>query len=351
MTVPPHPLFRPLYREGEELLLLDQRRLPGEETWLRLVRADEIADAIRDMAVRGAPAIGVAAAYGAAFSLRGGGSAPQTERFAAARRLLAATRPTAVNLFWALERVARRFESEAGAADGAVETALVAEADAIAAEDIEACRAIGRHGAALLAGERAVLTHCNAGALATAGYGTALGVIRGAVEAGKPIRVLADETRPFLQGARLTAWELSRDGIPVEVITDGMAGHFLSRGAVEAVVVGADRIAANGDVANKVGTYGLAVLAKENGVPFYVAAPTSTVDLACLDGASIPIEERSPAEVLRIAGVPIAPAGVSARHVAFDVTPARYVTAIVTEKGVCRPPYGDALRSAVGPRR
>jgi methylthioribose-1-phosphate isomerase len=353
------PLFRPLYREGGELLLLDQRRLPGEEIWLRLSRAPEIALAIRDMAVRGAPAIGVAAAYGAAFSLRSGATTPREERFATARRLLAATRPTAVNLFWALERVAARFaelqedaasfarEAEAGGDDAAIEAALVAEADAIAAEDIEACRAIGRHGAALLSGERAVLTHCNAGALATAGYGTALGVIRGAVEAGRPIRVLADETRPFLQGARLTAWELSRDGIPVEIITDGMAGHFLSRGAVEAVVVGADRIAANGDVANKVGTYGLAVLAKENAVPFYVAAPTTTVDLACPDGGSIPIEERSPGEVLRIAGVSIAPEGVSARHVAFDVTPARYVTAIVTEKGVCRPPYAESLRGAV----
>ena len=347
MTREPGTLFRPLYRDGGELLLLDQRLLPGEEVWLRLTRAPEIAVAIRDMAVRGAPAIGVAAAYGAAFSLRSGTSTPPAERFETARRLLASTRPTAVNLFAALDRMARRFGRETGGSDAAVEAALVEEADAVAAEDIEACRAIGRHGAALLSGERAVLTHCNAGALATAGYGTALGVIRGAVEAGKPIRVLADETRPFLQGARLTAWELSRDGIPVELITDGMAGHFLSRGDVEAVVVGADRIAANGDVANKVGTYGLAVLAKENGVPFYVAAPTTTVDLACPDGASIPIEERSPAEVLRFAGVPIAPEGVSARHVAFDVTPARYVTAIVTERGIARPPYGESLRRAI----
>jgi len=251
-----------------------------------------------------------------------------------------------VNLFAALDRIGARFEREAAGSDAAIEAALVAEADALAAEDIESCRAIGRHGAALLSGERAVLTHCNAGALATAGYGTALGVIRGAVEAGKPIRVLADETRPFLQGARLTAWELARDGIPVEIITDGMAGHFLSRGAVEAVVVGADRIAANGDVANKIGTYGLAVLAKENGIPFYVAAPTTTVDLACPDGTAIPIEERSPAEVLHFAGASIAPAGVSARHVAFDVTPARYVTAIVTERGICRPPYGESLRDS-----
>ena len=339
-------VFRPLYREGAVLRLLDQRRLPAEEIWLSLERAPEIAMAIRDMAVRGAPAIGVAAAYGAAFSPRSGVSTPLEERFETARRLLAATRPTAVNLFAALERMERRFRKVAGGAPEAVEAALVAEADAIAAEDIESCRRIGRFGAGLLSGERAVLTHCNAGALATAGYGTALGVIRGAVEAGKPIRVLADETRPFLQGARLTAWELSRDGIPVEIITDSMAGHFLSRGAVEAVVVGADRIAANGDVANKIGTYGLAVLAKENGVPFYVAAPMTTVDFACPDGAAIPIEERPGSEVLTFAGQAIGPAGVSARYAAFDVTPARYVTAIVTDRGICRAPYGESLRAA-----
>ncbi len=340
--------FRPLYREGRVLRLLDQRRLPGEEVWLSLERAPEIAVAIRDMAVRGAPAIGVAAAYGAAFSLRSGASTPVDERFATARRLLASTRPTAVNLFAALERMQRRFDAAAAEGDSeAIEGALISEADAVAVEDIAACRRIGRLGADLLAGERAVLTHCNAGALATAGYGTALGIIRGAVEAGKPIRVLASETRPFLQGARLTAWELSRDGIPVELITDSMAGHFLSRGAVEAVLVGADRIAGNGDVANKIGTYSLAVLAKENGVPFYVAAPTTTIDLACPDGAAIPIEERSPAEVLSFAGHAIAPEGVGARNVAFDVTPARYVTAIVTDQGICRPPYAQSLAEAV----
>ena len=339
-------VFRPLYREGRLLRLLDQRRLPADEVWLELSRAPEIAIAIRDMAVRGAPAIGVAAAYGAAFSMRSGGSTPPAERFATAKRLLAATRPTAVNLFAALERLERRFAAVAAEPPERIEEALVAEADAVAAEDIASCRRIGELGAALLSGERAVLTHCNAGALATAGYGTALGMIRGAVEAGKPIRVLADETRPFLQGARLTAWELARDGIPVEIITDGMAGHFLSRGAVEAVVVGADRIAANGDVANKIGTYGLAVLARENGVPFYVAAPMTTVDFACPEGAAIPIEERAGSEVLTFAGHSIAPAGVSARYAAFDVTPARYVTAIVTDRGICRPPYGESLRSA-----
>ena len=339
-------LLRPLYREGRTLRLLDQRLLPADEVWLELERAPEIAIAIRDMAVRGAPAIGVAAAYGAAFAMRSGASTPPSERFDTARRLLAATRPTAVNLFAALERMAGRFAALGDASPEKIEQALVAEADALAAEDIAACRRIGKFGAELLSGERAVLTHCNAGALATAGYGTALGVIRAAIEAGKPIRVIASETRPFLQGARLTAWELSREGIPVELITDNMAGHVLSRGGIEAVVVGADRIAANGDTANKIGTYSLAVLAKENGVPFYVAAPMTTVDFACPDGTGIPIEERSPAEVLSFGGRSIAPEGVSARHVAFDVTAARYITAIVTDRGICRPPYGESLMKA-----
>ena len=339
-------LLRPLYRQGRILRLLDQRLLPSDEIWLELERAPEIAIAIRDMAVRGAPAIGVAAAYGAAFAMRSGASTPPSERFETARRLLAATRPTAVNLFSALDRMAGRFAQLGSAAPEAIERELVAEADALAAEDIAACRSIGKFGAELLTGERAVLTHCNAGALATAGYGTALGVIRGAIEAGKPIRVIASETRPFLQGARLTAWELSRDGIPVELITDSMAGHFLSRGGIEAVLVGADRIAANGDTANKIGTYSLAVLAKENGVPFYVAAPMTTIDFACPDGTGIPIEERSPAEVLSFAGRLIAPEGVSARHIAFDVTPARYITAIVTDRGVCRAPYSESLKAA-----
>jgi methylthioribose-1-phosphate isomerase len=340
-------LFRPVYREGRILMLLDQRLLPAEEVWLRLERAPEVAIAIRDMAVRGAPAIGVAAGYGAAFSMRSGETTPPEERFGAARRLLGATRPTAVNLFAALDRMERRFEEVRSRPADAIEASLVEEADAIAEEDIAACRRIGAYGASLLAGGKTLLTHCNAGALATAGYGTALGVVRAAVEAGKAVRVLASETRPFLQGARLTAWELSRDRIPVEIITDNMAGHFLSRGGIEAVVVGADRIAANGDVANKIGTYSVAVLARENGVPFYVAAPTTTIDLACPDGAHIPIEERSAAEVLMLGGRSIAPAGVAARHVAFDVTPARYVTAIITDQGVCRPPYAESLQAAV----
>ena len=344
---PPAELFRPLYREGEVLRLLDQRLLPAREVWLTLSKPPEIALAIRDMAVRGAPAIGVAAAYGAAFSMRSGATTPPAERFETARHLLAATRPTAVNLFAALDRMARRFAEIAASDSGEIERALVAEADAIAAEDIEACRRIGRYGAELLAPDSLVMTHCNAGALATAGYGTALGVIRGAVEAGKSIRVLACETRPYLQGARLTAWELARDRIPVEIITDSMGGHFLSGGEVRAVVVGADRIAANGDTANKIGTYSLAVLAKENGVPFYVAAPPTTVDLQCPDGSRIPIEERDGAEVLSFGGHAIGPDGVSARYAAFDVTPARYITSIVTDRGICRPPFLESLARAM----
>jgi methylthioribose-1-phosphate isomerase len=345
--VSPPGVFRPLYRDGRILRLLDQRLLPGSEVWLELSEPEGIAGAIRDMAVRGAPAIGVAAAYGAAFSLRGDGPGAPRERFESARTRLASSRPTAVNLFAALSRMAARFEALGGASPEEIERSLVSEADAIAAEDIASCRRIGAFGAELLSSGTTVLTHCNAGALATAGYGTALGVIRGAIEAGKRIRVLADETRPFLQGARLTAWELARDGIDVEILTDSMAGHFLSRGEIAAVVVGADRIAANGDTANKIGTYSVAVLARENGVPFYVAAPVTTLDLACPDGSKIPIEERSSAEVLSIGGHGIAPEGVRARHVAFDVTPARYIAAIVTDEGICRSPYPESLAEAL----
>jgi methylthioribose-1-phosphate isomerase len=344
--------FRPLFRSGRTLRLLDQRLLPAREAWLTLEKPAQVAVAIREMAVRGAPAIGIAAAYGAAFSMRSGAPAPPAQRFETARVLLAATRPTAVNLFGALERMRRAFEEVARRPSDAIEERLLREADAIAVEDLEACRRIGEFGATLLSGGETVLTHCNAGALATGGYGTALGVLRGAVAAGKPVRVLALETRPYLQGSRLTAWELAREGIPVEIITDGMAGHFLSRGAVAAVVVGADRIAANGDTANKVGTYPLAVVARENGVPFYVAAPTTTIDPACPDGAAIPIEERGSEEVLEFAGARVAPAGVPARYVAFDVTPSRYITAIVTDQGICHPPYveslGNAVRAAIG---
>jgi methylthioribose-1-phosphate isomerase len=312
--------------------LLDQRRLPHEEVWVTLGTADEVAEAIRTLTVRGAPAIGVAAAYGlAAEALRGVGGAALD---AAAERM-ANARPTAVNLAWAVRRVARTFP-------GGPE-AVLAEAHAIRDEDEESCRRIGALGAPLLPAGARILTHCNAGALATAGYGTALGLVRAAVESGNAVTVLADETRPFLLGARLTAWELKRDGIPVTLLTDGMAGWLMSRGEISCVVVGADRIAANGDVANKIGTYSLAVLARHHGVPLYVAAPWSTVDLACPTGAAIPIEERGGDEVTLLEGRLIAPAGVPARYPAFDVTPAALVTAIVTERGVVAPPSRESL--------
>jgi methylthioribose-1-phosphate isomerase len=329
------PLRPVLYDEASDAVrLLDQRLLPDEETWLALTSADAVADAIRTLAVRGAPAIGVAAAYALACEARRGAAGPALAD--AADRLVRA-RPTAVNLAWAVERVRRCF------GDGA--RAVLREAHAIRDEDEDACRRIGALGAALVPQGARILTHCNAGALATAGYGTALGVVRAAVEAGKAVTVLADETRPFLQGARLTAWELHRDGIPVTLLTDGMAGWLMRRGEVACAVVGADRIAANGDVANKIGTYSLAVLAHHHGVPFYVAAPWSTVDLATPTGEAIPIEERESDEVLVLAGRRIAPAGVRARYPAFDVTPAALVTAIVTERGVTRAPHAEGLRA------
>jgi methylthioribose-1-phosphate isomerase len=321
----------------DEVRLLDQRLLPAEETWLALVTAEEVADAIRTLAVRGAPAIGVAAAYGLAVEARRGAT---PERLRAAAELLARARPTAVNLEWAVRRMSRRIGEPAGA--------VLAEAHAIRDEDEASCRRIGALGAPLLPPEARVLTHCNAGALATAAYGTALGIVRAAREAGRLEHVFADETRPFLQGARLTAWELKRDGIPVTILTDGMAGWLMARGEISCVVVGADRIAANGDVANKIGTYGLAVLARHHDIPFYVAAPWSTFDPSLSTGAGIPIEERGADEVLRIFGRLIAPEGVPARYPAFDVTPAGLVTAIVTERGVLRPPYGPAIRALVG---
>jgi methylthioribose-1-phosphate isomerase len=328
--------------------LIDQRRLPRETVYVTCRTAEETAEAIRAMVVRGAPAIGVAAAFGLAVDATAS-SALSAEAFDRrledARRVLAASRPTAVNLSWAVERMARaaRAARDRGAANAAVAAALEREAQAIHDEDVEACRAIGRHGAALVPERACLLTHCNAGGLATAGYGTALGVVRGAVAAGKSVRVVAGETRPFLQGARLTAWELMEDGIDTVLITDGMSGSMMRRGEIDLVVVGADRIARNGDVANKIGTYTVAVLAKEHGVPFYVAAPLSTVDLACPDGDAIPIEERDPAEVTTFDGSRIAPEGVGVRNPAFDVTPARLVTAIVTERGIARAPYDVSL--------
>jgi methylthioribose-1-phosphate isomerase len=330
------------------VVMLDQRLLPGREVYLVCESAEEVAQAIESLAVRGAPAIGCAAAFGvarAAWSSAAQGAGALAGEVDAAIRRLAATRPTAVNLFWALERMRARLAAVCGAgADAeALRAALLAEAEAILAEDVAACRALGRAGAALVPDGARILTHCNAGALATGGYGTALGVVRAAVEAGRKVSVLADETRPFLQGARLTAWELARDGIPVAVVTDGMPAHLMRGGEVDLVIVGADRVAANGDVANKIGTYGLALLAKAHGIPFYVAAPCSTVDLATPDGAAIPIEERGRDEVAWIGGHAVVPEGVPVRHPAFDVTPAALVTALVTERGVLEAPDRDRL--------
>ena len=329
------PLRPVLYDASRDVVrVLDQRRLPADEVWLELSTADEVARAIQDLAVRGAPAIGVAAAYGLAVEARRGAD---PARLREAAEQLVHARPTAVNLAWAVRRMSRRIGL--GAAE------LLAEAHAIRDEDEAACRRIGALGAPLLPPRAKVLTHCNAGALATAGYGTALGVVRAAVEGGNAVSVLADETRPFLQGARLTAWELQRDGIPVTLLTDGMAGWLMAQGEIACVVVGADRIAANGDVANKIGTYALAVLAAHHSLPFYVAAPWSTVDLETPTGAAIPIEERGGEEVLVIAGQRIAPAGVPARYPAFDVTPAALVSAIITERGVVRRPFDGGLRA------
>jgi len=333
--------------EDGVVVMIDQRRLPGEETYVRCRDHREVAAAIRDMVVRGAPAIGVAAAFGLALgarSTRSEGAALRSE-WDDMCAVMSATRPTAVNLFWAIERMRQRFLSMAAVGSQTLRQALLDEALAIQHEDLESCRHIGDHGAELLPAEARVLTHCNAGSLATAGYGTALGVVRSAARIGRLKGVLADETRPFLQGARLTAWELHKDGIPVTVITDGMAAHMMARGEANVVVVGADRIARNGDVANKVGTYGLAVLAREHGIPFYVAAPVSTFDLATPSGEDIPIEERGAQEVTHLAGRRIVPEGVPVRHPAFDVTPHRYVTAIIGERGVARSPYAQRLEA------
>jgi len=341
-------MFRTVERTADGVRLLDQRKLPGTAMYVTYATAEQLAEAIRAMVVRGAPAIGVTAAFGVAAAASAAArldAAAMDERIAAARRALAAARPTAVNLFWALTRMAGAAAAAraAGAGNAALAAALEREAQAIHDEDLAACRAIGRHGAGLVPERASVLTHCNAGGLATAGYGTALGVIRGAVEAGKTVRVFADETRPLLQGARLTAWELMEDGIETVLIADGAAGSLLSRHQIDLVIVGADRIAANGDVANKIGTYAVAVLAKENGIPFYVAAPISTIDLSCPDGSGIPIEERDRSEITEVFGTRIAPAGVGVFNPAFDITPARYVAAIVTELGIARAPYANSL--------
>jgi methylthioribose-1-phosphate isomerase len=338
--------------EDGQVVMIDQRRLPGEEVYLRCRDHSEVAKAIKDMAIRGAPAIGVAAALGIALGVRNSRAEGEALRaaFDSICKEMAATRPTAVNLFWAIDRMRRRFEADQARGGAALREGVLEEARAIEEEDVAACRRIGDLGAELIPERARVLTHCNAGALATAGYGTALGVIRSAARQGKIKNVLADETRPYLQGARLTAWELARDGIPTTLIADNMAGHLMARGEVDAVVVGADRIAANGDVANKIGTYTVAVLARENGVPFYVAAPVSTIDLRTPSGDSITIEERPADEVTHHGGRRLAPEGVAVRNPAFDVTPHRYVTAIVCERGVARPPYAESLARLAGGR-
>jgi methylthioribose-1-phosphate isomerase len=326
-------------READALVMIDQRKLPTREVYVRCRTAPEVARAIRSMVIRGAPAIGVAAAMGIALGMRRS-KATGTQKFAAeffkTCDLMAATRPTAVNLFWAIERMKRAFAGGATAGESVhqIQDRLDREAQAVHDEDVASCRAMGTHGAAVVPGGARILTHCNAGALATAGYGTALGVIRGAVEAGKHVTVLADETRPFLQGARLTAWELVRDGIETTVITDGMAGSLMRQGLVDLVVVGADRIAANGDTANKIGTYTVAVLAREHEIPFYVAAPLSTIDLNTPDGAQIPIEERDAREVTHVAGSQVTPRGARVRNPAFDVTPNHFIAGIITERGI-----------------
>jgi methylthioribose-1-phosphate isomerase len=326
------------------VVMIDQTRLPREEVYVTCTSHQQVADAIRSMVIRGAPAIGVAAAMGIALGMR---HAKSGAEFDGICETIRSTRPTAVNLFWAIERMRRVFAESSTLAIEEIRERLIAEAVQIRLEDIAINECIGKNGAPLIPDGQTVLTHCNAGALATAGYGTALGVIRAAVASGKNIDVFADETRPFLQGARLTIWELQHDHIPATLITDNMAGHFLHSGRIGCVVVGADRIASNGDVANKIGTYSLAVLAKENNVPFYVAAPISTLDLSLASGHEIPIEQRAADEVTHVHGVPVAPEGTQVANPAFDVTPNRYVTAIITERGVARAPYTESLQKLV----
>jgi len=367
-------MFKTIEWTDDGVRMIDQLKLPTQEVYVTCRTYQEVAEAIRTMVIRGAPAIGVAAAMGVALGVKNSGARTISELradFETIAETISKTRPTAVNLFWAVKRMRTVFEDamtsggaeeevaaglsrqvgwrrEAASTEAEtierVKVCLVDEAQRILAEDIAINETMGRHGAALMPDSGTVLTHCNAGALATGGYGTALGVIRAAVAAGKNINVFADETRPFLQGARLTAWELAKDSIPVTLITDNMAGHFMKAGQIKAAIVGADRIAANGDVANKIGTYSVAVLAKENQIPFYVAAPLSTIDMSLTSGDQIPIEERPPSEVTHWAGVATAPEKVPARHPAFDVTPHRYVTAIITERGIARAPYTESLK-------
>jgi methylthioribose-1-phosphate isomerase len=338
-------------REHDIVVMIDQRKLPSQEVYVHCKTAAEVARAIKTMVIRGAPAIGVAAAMGIAIGIRGSKSSG-TQKLAAEFykicELMASTRPTAVNLFWAIDRMKHAFAAGAKAGESVlqIQERLDREAQLIHDEDVAGCRSMGAFGAAIVPSVARILTHCNAGALATAGYGTALGVIRAAVEAGKHVTVMADETRPFLQGARLTAWELVRDGIETTVITDNMSGALMRQGLIDLVVVGADRIAANGDTANKIGTYTVAVLAKEHRIPFYVAAPLSTIDLNTADGSRIPIEERDAREVTHLGGVQLTPSGALVRNPAFDVTPHHLITGIITERGLFRAPYSDTLRAA-----
>jgi len=338
--------------EDGVIVMVDQRKLPAREVYVRCRTAREVGKAITKMVIRGAPAIGVAAAMGLALELRrsrASGTNQLATEFYRACDLLAATRPTAVNLFWAIGRMKRVFAEalRAGGSTDELKVLIEAEANQVHDADVASCRALGRHGAELFPVDARVLTHCNAGALATGGYGSALGVIRAAVEAGKRVAVYADETRPFLQGARLTAWELVRDDIDTTVITDGMVGSLMLAGKVNVVVVGADRIAANGDVANKIGTYTVAVMAKEHSIPFYVAAPVSTIDLDTTDGSGIPIEERDAREVSHLGASQLTPEGAAIWNPAFDVTPASLIDGIVTEHGVCRPPFTESLLKAL----
>ena len=341
--------------KDDAVVMIDQRKLPAVEVYVTCKTANDVAKAIKTMVIRGAPAIGVAAAMGLALGMRRSkatGTKQFTTEFQKLCDLMAATRPTAVNLFWAIERMKRTFAEAAhnGSSVDELKQRLETEAHQIHDEDVQSCRDMGAFGAELVPQDARILTHCNAGALATAGYGTALGVIRAAAEQGKRVAVLADETRPFLQGARLTAWELIKDGIDTTVITDNMSASMMRLGHVDLVVVGADRIAANGDVANKIGTYTLAVLANAHGLPFYVAAPLSTIDLQTPDGSGIPIEERNDREVTHVGSTRMTPAGAKIRNPAFDVTPAKYVTAIITERGIARPPYAESLAQLVASR-
>jgi len=343
--------FRTIEWLDDTVIMIDQTRLPGEEVYNTYSDFQSVAEAIRGMIIRGAPAIGVAAAMGVALGARAIVADTHESFFRQLDNVcdvLGRTRPTAVNLFWGLDRMKRVAEANRSMSLDKIREALKKEAIRIEQEDLTICKNIGKWGATLIPDGATVLTHCNAGGLATAGYGTALGVIRAAHEAGKKIQVFADETRPWLQGARLTAWELMKEGIPTTLISDSMAGFFMSRGEITCCVVGADRIAANGDTANKIGTYSVAVLARENNIPFYVAAPVSTLDLSLSDGGKIQIEERPGTEVTHIKGIAIAPEGIKVRNPAFDITPARYITAIITENGIVKEEYRAGLRRIAG---